>query len=118
MLAPAVSLAPMQIVGPVSELISGLVSASRTPSPAWTPATDQTVKVDETLQKGAPGTLMQTLVPSSSSSGNGQTSGGSAAPTATLSSAGFDLPGASFARAEFDSEIPASISQTVPVPPG
>jgi hypothetical protein len=116
--ATLIPLAPAQIAESVTEAIAGLTTAERTPVVAWTPATDQTVKIDETLQKGTPGSLLQSLVPSTSTSGGGQSLDGSAAPAVVPSFNRFDVPGATFTRAEFDSEIPASISQTVPVPPG
>jgi hypothetical protein len=111
-------LTPAQVTA-VTELIAGFVAAERTPVLAWTPATPQTEKIDKTLQKGTPGVPLQSVIPSTTSSGSGgQNLDGSAAPAVVPSSIGFDVPGAAFTRAEFDSEIPASISQTVPVPPG
>jgi hypothetical protein len=111
-------LAPAQIAA-VTELIASFAAAERTPVLAWTPATPQTQKIDETLRKGTPGAPLQSLVPSTSTAGsNGPNLNSSAAPAVVPTFSGIDLPGATFTRAEFDSEIPASISQTVPVPPG
>jgi hypothetical protein len=85
----------------------------------WTPVSDDAAARGTAPQReSVPGGSTDRFVPSEPAPSPGQSTGGAASPTAMVAAFSFDLPAGTHAQSDFDSNIPTSIYQSIPVPPG